>query len=168
MANNNNPARKPANAKGNGATVTANNPASANVTALPYGTAHGPAHKYGAQAANVPCAGNTYSVTALGRSVASAGGKGKSGKVTVMGLVALAAVTAAKGKGTVSGLAIVQAMQTNPAIIAAWLNGQTKAGKYAPANGGNGAGKLPCPHWCSGYVVGAARSAAGLLAKVAG
>jgi len=145
------PAAKPANA-----TVTTDNAALANVAVSP--VAHeGPAHKYGKAAATVPCAGNSYKLTALGADTNA----GKSGRVTVMALVAQAARAAgATTAKPVTGLAIVLAMQTTPEIAAAYK--ATKAGKYAPK------GALPCAAWCSGYVVGAARSAAGLLAKVSG
>ncbi len=151
MANNTN---KPA-------TPAANISGPANVASLPAiaGATYGPPRKYGAAAATVPCAANAYRLTNLGNGVA-ANGAGKGGKPTVMGLVAVAAKAAgATPAKAVSGLAIVQAMQTNKAVVAAYA--LTKAGMYAPK------GALPCPAWCSGYVVGAARAAAGLLAKVA-
>lgn len=143
------------------AKVSANNAAAANIVSLPYGAeTDGPAHKYGATAANVPCATATYRLTGLG-AASAATGLGKSGKPTVMALVALAAkqAGATQAKGA-KGLAIVAAMRGNAAVTEAWR--ATKAGKYAPK------GALPCPAWCSGYVTGAARSQHGLLAKVSG
>lgn len=135
------------------ATVTNANAALANVAVSP--VAHeGPAHKYGKAAATVPCAPNKYKLTALGAGTTA----GKSGRPTVMALVAIAAKAAGATTGkAVTGLAIVLQMQQNPDVLAAYK--ATKAGKYSPK------GALPCAAWCSGYVVGAARAAAGLLAK---
>ena len=123
------------------------------------GIAHtAPTHKYKAPA-KVPCAAINYTLTNAGLAAAQTVA-GKSGKPTVMALVAFAAAQAgATASKPVSGLAIVQAMQSNQAIVAAY--GNTKAGMYAPK------GTVPCANWCSGYVTGAARAAAGLLAKQA-
>lgn len=103
-----------------------------------------------------------YNVTAHGASVAAMGGAGKSGKVTVMGLVAVAAAhAAAKANGApVSGAHIVAAMRALPAVAAAYA--ATRAGQA----GGYAAGQLPCKAWCSGYVAGAARAQHGLLIAV--
>jgi citrate lyase beta subunit len=115
------------------------------------------AHKY----ANAPRAVATkavaYTLTAYGLATATTAA-GKSGKPTVMALVAVAAnvATARNGGQPATGQQIVAAMRANAFVVAAYAN--TKAGKYAPA------GTLPCPAWCSGYVAGAARN--GLLAAV--
>lgn len=144
-----------------GATVSADNAAQANIAALPYDPANGdgPAYKYSAGAANVPCATRRFRLTAAGAAMAASGGLGKSGKVTIMGLVTLAAKAAgATAKAPVTGLAIVAQMRGLPDVAA--LYRASKAGKYAPK------GALPCPQWCSDYVTGAARSVPGLLAAV--
>jgi hypothetical protein len=103
-----------------------------------------------------------YTLTAVGVAVAAANGAGKSGKVTVMGLVAVAAAHAtAKANGKpVTGAHIVAAMRALPAVASAY--GATRAGQA----GGYAAGALPCKAWCSGYVAGAARAQHGLLAPV--
>ena len=113
------------------------------------------AYKYGAAHKAIAATG-TYTLTAAGRATAATNGAGKSGKVTVMGLVAVAAsAVAAKGL-PLTGTNIVLAMRTLPAVVAAF--GATKAQQYAPR------GTLPTHAWCSGYVTGAARTPACLLA----
>lgn len=114
------------------------------------------AHKYAnaKQGKALPCANVRYTLTALGAATAAAGGAGKSGKPTVMGIVAVAAAYCqAKGK-PLTGANIAAAMQVLPNCRAAI--GSSKAVKYA-ANG------QYCNGWLSGYIVGAARSAHGLL-----
>lgn len=115
------------------------------------------AGKYHAAPRAVPVATVRYTITALGVATANAKGAGKSGKVTVMGLVAVAAsAVAAKGMA-LTGANIVAAMRALPAVNTAFK--QTRAAT------GYARGALPCPAWCSGYVAGAARSPASLLAK---
>lgn len=151
MANRNNANRTPA-ATPAAALGTPGTPA-ATLAVSP--VAHtGPAHKYGQSAATVPCAAVQYKLTALG-TLPGAGAKG--GKPTAMAAVVAAAVIAgASTTKPVSGMAIVQAMQTNAAVLA--MLAQCRATKYV-ARG------VPCAAWCSGYVTGAARSQHGLLAK---
>lgn len=117
------------------------------------------AGKYGANHKAIATKAVTYNLTAHGAATAAAA-CGKSGKPTVMALVAVAAAAAMQRNGgnAVTGQAIVLAMRTLPAVVQAY--GNTKAGKYAPV------GTLPPHAWCSGYVAGAARSAAGLLVAV--
>jgi hypothetical protein len=117
------------------------------------------AYKYGANHKAIATKAVTYGLTALGAATATAA-CGKSGKPTVMALVAVATAAAMQRNNgqPVSGQAIVLAMRTLPAVVAAY--GNTKAGKYAPA------GTLPPHAWCSGYVAGAARNPACLLAAV--
>lgn len=117
------------------------------------------AHKYGANHKAIATKAVTYGLTPHGAATAAAA-CGKSGKPTVMALVAVATAAAMQRNNgqPVSGQAIVLAMRTLPAVVAAY--GNTKAGKYAPA------GTLPPHAWCSGYVAGAARNPACLLAAV--
>lgn len=117
------------------------------------------AHKYGTTAKAIPAgiAAAQYKLTAYGLAQAQAAMAG--GKVTVMGIVALAAMRAgATQSQAVSGLQVVLAMRTAKQAVQAY--GATKAGKYAPQ------GTLPCPAWCAGYVNGAANAnKGGILAK---
>jgi hypothetical protein len=134
-------ARKATNAAAT-ATVVAATPATRAVPAN--------AHKYGAAHRTIATKAVQYVVTAHGAATA-ASMAGKSGKPTVMALVAVAAATAMQRNNgnPVTGQAIVLVMRTLPAIVQAYAN--TKAGKYAPA------GSLPPHAWCSGYVAGAHR-----------
>lgn len=129
-----------------------------NAAATPAYRVAAPAHKYAKAPKAVPNASVTYKLTALGQSVAATGGKGSSGKVTCLGLVAVAAANVAKAGRPLTGANIVSAMRT-PAMVAA-LTGATKAVKYAPG------GTMPCRAWLAGYVAGAARAVPALLAKV--
>lgn len=108
------------------------------------------AHKYGAGHRTVATKAVVYSLTPHGATTAAAMA-GKSGKPTVMALVAAATAHAVQRNGgqPVTGQQIVAAMRALPAVVQAY--GNTKAGKYA------GGGALPCPAWCSGYIAGAAR-----------
>jgi len=125
-------------------------------------TPHAPANagKYGANHKAIATATVQYALTTHahgGVAVAANGGKGASGKVTCMGLVAVAAAAVAAKGLPVTGANIVTYMRAMPAVKAAWAN--TKAGA-GYANG------VPTKAWCSGYVTGAARKPACLLAAV--
>lgn len=115
-------------------------------------------NKYGVAARLNPAANATFTLTALGASVAAMGGAGKGGKPTVMGCVAVAAATLlAKGK-PLTGANIAAAMQALPAMRTALAN--TKASNMYAAGGNY------CNAWLGGYINGAARNPACLLARV--
>lgn len=105
------------------------------------------AYKYGEAHKSVPCAAHSYKLSGAGLDAAKAIAAG--GKITVMGLVCLAAKQAgATQTKAVNGAAIVLALRTSKDVKKAWAATRASA-KYA-------AGALPCHNWCSGYVVGAA------------
>ena len=115
------------------------------------------AHKYGAAHKQIATGNVHYALTAHGRATAAALA-GKSGKPTVMALVAYCAAHCAAKGVPVNGNNITLAMRCLPAVVAAYA--ATKAGKYAPR------GTLPPHAWCSGYIAGAARNPANLLVQV--
>jgi hypothetical protein len=132
-------------------------PPVAATTAAPVANVPSNAGKYGANHKAVATRTVTYALTALGTATAAANGAGKGGKVTCMGLVAVAAARLAAKGVPLTGANLVAAMRALPAVKAAWANTRAAA-QYA-----NG---VPTKAWCSGYIAGAARSPASLLAVV--
>jgi len=117
------------------------------------------AKRYGALAGTLSpaFANRTFTLTPLGASVAANGGTGTSGKVTVMGLAAVAVSIAANGGKAATGAAIVNVMLTHPAF-AGVFNGTKANGCHVSANATTAA------KWCQGYVNGLCRPAHGLAA----
>lgn len=113
------------------------------------------AHKYKAGAGLVPCANVLYGLTAFGHATAVNGGKGKSGKPTVLALMCVAHALAqnATQSNVVCGAAV--AYFAYALHVLGLLQTATKTGKYIGTNaqGHN----VPCPAWLSGYISGAAR-----------
>jgi hypothetical protein len=135
--------------------------AAAPAVAAKLGNAPASAKRYGAAVNSLtPSFANaTFTLTALGKAaVGVAGGIGRNGQATAMGLTAVALANAANGGTSATGAAIVAAILGNPQLMAAM--GATKAlGVHVTPNSATAA------KWAQGYVNGLCRPQHGLASK---
>lgn len=116
------------------------------------------AKRYGAKAHSQGNAAYTYQLNATGVAIAQAGGRNAHGRLTLMGVTALAVYAA--GNGQPASVGAVTALMQTPAYVA-----------MLAATKGNGhhvtATTPPCAKLVSGYVGGLCRAsgAMGIVAK---
>ena len=117
------------------------------------GNAPASVKRYGAtvNGLNASFANATFTLNAAGKALVAAQGRNAHGRLTAMGLTAVALANAANGGTSATGAAIVAAIIGNPQLMAAMLGNTKAAGCHILP------GTATAAAWAKGYVNGLCR-----------